>query len=237
MSTLSGTQLRNVTPTSFEALITLADPGAYSLQVINPDGQESNRFAFSALASGPQINSISPSSPFAIAGNQSVTVFGSGFVSGLTVTVTFPSGGSSILSGAQIVGVGPNSFQMLVDFSGIPGQYSIRVTNPNGQSSSSFTFSVARSSPSIAGITPASPPAVVGDQQVAVSGSGFQAGLSVLVRFPSGGSSILSGSQVLFANASSFVMLINFSGIPGTYSIQVFNPDGVSSNTFSFAVR
>jgi pimeloyl-ACP methyl ester carboxylesterase len=237
VSTLSGSQIRNVTPASFEALITLADPGAYSLQVIDPDGQESNRFAFSAVPAGPQVTGISPSAPFATAGNQPVTVFGSGFASGLNVTVTFPGGGSSILSGAQIVGVGQNSFQMLVDFSGIPGQYSIRVTNPNGQSSNSFTFTVVRSSPAIAGITPASPPATAGDQQVAVSGSGFQPGLSVLVRFPSGGSSILSGSQILFASQSSFVMLINFSGIPGTYSIQVFNPDGVSSNTLSFTVR
>src|SRR5579883_1451760 len=53
-------------------------------------------------ASTPSISSISPSSPTASGSNQNITVFGSGFQAGLTVTVTFPSGGSATLSGTQI---------------------------------------------------------------------------------------------------------------------------------------
>ena len=56
------------------------------------------------------------------------------------------------------------------------------------------------------------------------------------VGFPGGGGSTLSGTQIQSVAANSFVMVINFNGNPGSYSIRVNNPDGGQSNTYSFSV-
>jgi uncharacterized protein (TIGR03437 family) len=93
-------------------------------------------------APAPTINSISPGTPTASGSNQAVTVFGSQFQSGLTVTVFFPNGsGPTTLSGTQIQGVAATSFQMIITLS-LPGTFAIRVNNPDGGQSSTFNFNV-----------------------------------------------------------------------------------------------
>src|SRR5262249_54063638 len=118
-ATLSGTQIQNVTATSFTMLATLNGAGTWGMRVNNPDGQQSSVFNFTVAPPqviGPTITSISPSSPAATGiGDQAVSVFGSNFQSGLTATVTWPSG-SATLTGAQIQNVTSTSFQALIDF-------------------------------------------------------------------------------------------------------------------------
>jgi hypothetical protein len=86
------------------------------------------------------INFITPSTPSRAAGNQNVRVYGSGFQSGLTVTVYFPGGGSQPLSGKQIQNVSSTSFMMVINFNNNAGLYSIRVNNPAGAASTIFSF-------------------------------------------------------------------------------------------------
>src|SRR5260370_35095742 len=108
------------------------NPGSYTIQVNNPDGGHSNTFGFNASAqiSTPSISSISPSNPTASSGNQNVTVYGSQFQSGLTVTVGFSGGGSATLSGSQIQSVTAGSFVMVINFNGNPGSYTIQEIGP-----------------------------------------------------------------------------------------------------------
>jgi hypothetical protein len=235
-STLSGSQIQNVTPTSFRMVVTLNGVGQYGIRVNNPDGGQSNVFQFQVVSCTPQISSISPASPVASCSNQNVQVFGSCFQSGLTVTVTFPNGGSTTLSGSQIQNVTSTFFTMVVTLNGA-GTWCIRVNNPGGQQSSQFCFTVQPVSPQITSISPSSPPATVGNQNVDVFGSNFQSGLTVTVFFPGGGSGTLSGSQILNVTCTSFRMVINFNGNPGNYGIRVNNPDGRQSNTFTFNVH
>jgi len=93
-------------------------------------------------SAAPQISWISPSTPPRAAGNQNVWVYGSGFQSGLTVTVGFPGGGSGTLSGTQIQNVSDGSFMMVINFNNNPGSYWIRVNNPGGATSNTFYFNV-----------------------------------------------------------------------------------------------
>ena len=89
--------------------------------------------------------------------NQTVTVNGSGFQSGLTVTVFFPNNnGSTMLNGTQIQSVSATSFQMIVTLSGA-GTWGIRVNNPDSQQSNTFNFSVGASSSETCAVSP--PPA------------------------------------------------------------------------------
>ena len=240
ISTLSGSQIQGVTANSFTMVVNFnRNAGSYGIEVINPGNKRSSPFVFTVRTqqSAPSVSGISPPSPAATAGNQNVSVSGSNFQSGLTVTVGFPSGGSSTLSGSQIQGVSANSFTMVINFNNNPGTYTIRVNNPDGAQSNVYSFSVGAgvSTPQISGVQ-SGLQATAGNQNVSVSGSQFQSGLTVTVGFPSGGNSTLSGSQIQGVSANSFTMVINFNNNPGTYTIRVNNPDGGQSNVYSFSV-
>src|ERR1017187_8810119 len=86
------------------------------------------------------ITSISPATP-GVGVNQVVTVNGTGFQTGLTVTLVPPVSGSSTIPGSQIQSVTPTSFQMTVTFSAM-GTYTIRVNNPDLGESNVFAFTV-----------------------------------------------------------------------------------------------
>ena len=113
----------------------------WSVEVLN-GSQSSGEFTFQVVApAAPSISSISPTSPLRSSSDQNVTVFGSNFQSGLTVFITFPSGGSTTLSGSQIQNVTSTSFVMVATLSST-GSWSIRVNNPDGRQSSTFSFTV-----------------------------------------------------------------------------------------------
>jgi hypothetical protein len=190
----------------------------YQLQASNSAGTVNGAVlnfdttAVTPTKSTPSISSINPSNPTATVGNQNVTVNGSQFQNGLTVTVGFPGGGSAILSGSQIQGVNSSSFAMVINFNSNPGTYSIRVNNPDGGISAAFSFSVhsVTSTPVISSISPSRPSSNAGNQLITVFGSGFQSGLTVTVGFPNGGTATLSGTQIQDVGSSSFLMDINF---------------------------
>jgi hypothetical protein len=235
-TTLSGTQIQSVTSTSFHLLVTLGIAGSYTLRINNPDGLQSNSFTFVAVP--PQtitITSVNPAAPVRKDIDQTITVFGSGFQPGLTVTATIPgSSAQVILSGTKIQNVTPTSFQLIIALN-VLGTYVIQIKNTDGSQSSPFQFQVVvPSAPQIASINPAVPTANASNQIVTVNGSGFQAGLTVSVTFP-GGSSALSGTQIQNITATSFQMII-LVGTTGNYTIRVNNPDGSISNVFSFSV-
>lgn len=188
------------------------------------------------VVSVPTISSISPDKPFATIGNQQVTVNGKNFETGLNVIVRYP-GGSAILSGAQIQNVTPESFVMLIDFSGVAATYTIRVKTRTGALSNEFPFSTdVPPSPQVTSISPGIPQASVGDQLVRVAGTNFRAGLTVTAGFPGGGFAVLSGPQILDVTPTDFAMLINFNGAAGPWTIRVNNPEGRKSPTFLFQV-
>src|SRR5258707_8164614 len=83
---------------------TLGTAGTYTIKVNNPDGGQSNTFSYNGSAhhSTPVTTITSIPTSTSNNSNQTVSVFGSQFQSGLTVTVCFPGGGGTTLSGSQI---------------------------------------------------------------------------------------------------------------------------------------
>ncbi len=76
-------------------------------------------------------------------------------------------------------------------------------------------------------------PATVNTQNVQVSGSGFQAGLTVDVFNASGQIGTLSGSQqISYVSAGAFTMMTNLFSAAGSYGIEVVNPDGGRSSRY-----
>lgn len=183
----------------------------------------------------PAIDSIVPSQPVDIIGDQPIEVRGRYFQDGLKVKVGFPNGGTGELSGAQIRKSEGNStsLDVLIDLNGNPGTYSFRVLNPDGQVSPQFTFEARHETqrPLISWISPADPKTSGGEQPVAIYGHNFQNGLRVEVIQPNGETSELRDRQITNRTANSFQGLFFFY-VPGKHSIRVINPNGGKSEYF-----
>jgi pimeloyl-ACP methyl ester carboxylesterase len=218
--------------------VTINTPGSFTVQVQNGSGTTLSNGATLTVQGAtlpPNISSISPVTPQTSPTDQNVTVLGANFQPGLTVSVTFPNGGTALLSGTQIQSVTSTSFVMRI-LLGAAGTWNIRVNNPDGGQSSAFNFAVQSvvQSPIVFSLNPATPFVNANDQDVFVSGANFQPNLNVSVNFP-GGNSTLSGTQIQNVTSSSFMMRITL-GTAGNWSIRVNNPDGGQSSLFAFSV-
>src|SRR5262249_55077417 len=114
----------------------------------------------SPSGASPQVTSISPAQLVREDAPQAITISGRNFISGLTVELTDPMGGSRTIERDDIQALQSTSFQMIATFS-LTGAYSIRIRNPSGDQSGPFTFSVQSQGranpPHIPSIIPTSP--------------------------------------------------------------------------------
>jgi hypothetical protein len=95
----------------------------------------------------PTISSVSPNPVTGSTSAQTVTINGTNFVNKPTVFVTW-SGGSSTLSSGQVTFLSSTQLQMSINVQNDPDTWTVRVTNPNGQASNTFGFTVVASTTS-----------------------------------------------------------------------------------------
>ncbi|MEP7340922.1 MAG: transcriptional regulator [Acidobacteriota bacterium] len=180
----------------------------------------------------PQIDSIQPAAPLAWIGDKSIRVSGSGFRPGLSVTMVFPGGGSTSLSGTQVLNVTLEGFTLIADFNNNPGQYRIRVDSPEGLHSDWLTFDVLPISllPEIVEVKPGG--IVNGMQRVTANGHNFLQSVSAVLIYPDGQIEYLQAMRI---TASSFYLLFDPRGQSGPFKLQAQN-SGKGSNLVSFSI-
>jgi uncharacterized protein (TIGR03437 family) len=134
-SYVNGNQLTAAVPASL-----IAAPGSASVTVVNPGGSGSNTATFTINAGGPtppSISGLSPSSATAGGSAFTLTVNGSGFLSGAAVEWN----GSALVTGYS------NANQLTAAVSAsliaVPGSASVTVVNPGGLASNTATFTIA----------------------------------------------------------------------------------------------
>jgi uncharacterized repeat protein (TIGR01451 family) len=130
-----GTSVVVVSATSITVVTPTMTAGPVNIVVINPDGQTATStggFTAAVVAPPPTITSINPNSGPA-AGGTSVTITGTNFKSGATVTFGGKPGTSVVVvSATRITAVTPTM---------TAGPVNVVVTNPDGQSANvGFTF-------------------------------------------------------------------------------------------------
>jgi hypothetical protein len=231
---VSGDRIQNVSSTRFELSVTLRDAGVYTLRVTNPDGGQSDAFAFAALVPVVSILSVSPADPVPSEIDQRIVVTGAHFQPGLIVTIGLPGGGTSTLSGNRIQNVSPSRFEMLVTL-GQEGTYRVSVINPDGRQSNVVTFTAVSGVANIFAISPPTPRASQTEQRITVFGTNFRTAMIVTLGLPGGGTFTRSGGQIQNFSSSRFEMLVTLRD-PGSYSLRITNPDGRLSNVFFFTV-
>jgi len=130
---IQGKAITNLTASSFQAPVMLANEGTYSLVVTNTDGGISPPFAVAVKAQppapGPVIEKITPAEPTKRQDAQPLLVEGQRFSAGLRAVMTDPMGAD--VTEIQVGKVTPNSFELTARLEH-SGEYTLVVTNPSG---------------------------------------------------------------------------------------------------------
>lgn len=237
-STLSAARVSQVGPNSFQFQARFPSAGAWRFTVTNPDGAVSDPFTLDVTdRPQPVITAVNPASPLIGTKEQTLTVQGSGFRTGLSVYVSLPGGGNDFVNDIRVSNLTATQFDisLILDHT---GRYTLWVTDPDGPQSHIFPFTVVRSQAPVAvtGVTPANLGVSADLQVLHVTGSGFQAGLAATLTNPSAGTTVLAGAgRIANVNATSFD-LYTLIPEPGTHSLKVTNSDGGQSAPFSFQV-
>ncbi len=169
-------------------------------------------------AAGPVVTGVAPTSG-STNGGTSITVTGTGFVSGAHVTV----GGTAATS----IAVGSATTLTFVSPPHAAGAVDVIVTNSDGQATTftnGFTYSAA-AAPTITSIAPASGTAN-GGTTVTIAGTNFVAGATVVI----GGS---KATVIAVASNAISAETTGHAGGAATVSVVVTNPDGLSPATLT----
>ena len=206
LSQTNGTGLTVVSlnSTTMVLTITAATAGSDAITMTNPDGGTTS---FSLTVDPPPVIASASPNPLLVNVAHTLTLTGTGFVSGLTVTA---ARGTFTLGTVTPTSITLTSFNVTTT-----GADLLTVTNPDGGIS---TYSVnITPPPTLTSITGA--PVVKGQAKtITLVGTGFQAGLSVTAS---------NGTWTVGTITATSIVLNNFSATAtGTDTINVTNPDG-----------
>ena len=241
IASYTGSQLSNVTTNTLSfAIDFLGGSGSYALEVVNPDGQKSPRFGFSAQPGDltPHVVAISPSNPLA-SSLQSIKITGNNFLDGLAIDMFRNGTALSHVSGSLVTVSSATSLTFSYDFNGQAGSYGIELASPDGHRSARFSFTVQATGiePLVSSVTPSAPVAFVIEQPLTIVGAGFQSGASVDFFREGVPFATVSGTKVSSLSDGSLVALVDFKGSGGAYGLEVVNPGNVRSRRFEFTVQ
>ncbi|MHC5019417.1 MAG: IPT/TIG domain-containing protein [Planctomycetota bacterium] len=219
---VAATSVTVVNSTTITCWTPAGSAGAAAVVVTNLDAQNAQLATGYTFTGGPQISAINPNSGAATA-NTTITITGTNFASGVTVTVGGTLATSVVLTGTtQIVCNTPT---------GAVGPAAVVVTNPSGPNTTAPAgFTYTGPAPTFSSVNPSSGPAA-GGTLITITGTNFVAGATVAV----GGA---AATSVGFVNGTTLTA-VTPAGTAGSAAILVTNPDANSVNqaaAFTFTV-
>ncbi len=173
----------------------------------------------------PTITSLSPSTVNVGTGAFTMTVNGSGFVSGATVNIN-----GSVFAANSIAG---NQLTVSVPATSIAstGTFPVSVSNSgSGTSNTMYLTVAANGAPAISSISPMGEPTGTGMTTVTVNGNGFTSASTVTFNGSTIPSTYVSGNQLQVALPSSAM------STAGTYNLSVTTPGVGTSGTVPYTV-
>ncbi len=232
----SSTSLTAVSPEVIEGttyFVTVTTPTGTSAYTYNGTGQI---FTYSLIA--PTVTGISPTSGLS-AGGTSISITGTGFVTGATVSFVEESGGSlaspNVILGATSVSVVSDSAMTAVSPAIIAGStYYVTVRTPTGTSSygpAVFTYSTLV--PVVSSISVTAGPSA-GGTSLTITGTGFYTGATVTFVEESGGSAVsptvsVPATGVVLNGATTITAVSPAVTVGSTYFVTVTTTGGTSS--------
>ena len=242
MSYTGGTVVNPViTSSSATQIVASVNVGAaarsWTVQVVNPGGAASNAatLTVTAPAAPPAITSLSPNPMTGSASPQTLTINGSGFAAGLTVTLS-TGASSTAYQGSYVTSISATQIQVPVIVGTTARSWTVQVSNPGGATSNVATLTVtAPAAPAIASLSPNPMTGSTANQTLTINGTGFQAGLSVTLSPGTSPNTYLS-SAIASVTATQIQLSVNVGTAARSWTVQVTNPGGVSSNVATLTV-
>ncbi|HEY9227029.1 MAG TPA: hypothetical protein VIP11_10305 [Gemmatimonadaceae bacterium] len=209
--------------------------GDWTVELINADGRSSGEFTFTVTTPSPiVIASVTPNPIVPSNNQQTLTVTGSGFASGMRVDLIPPTG--ALQSGVAIGGT-PTSFAF-PGFFKTTGTWGLRLKNANGVTSAVFPFVVRYPTPVIRSVGPNPAYAVGVPQYFSIGGDFFDPMSTVTLRNLTTGQTLVNvpvePNQDLVSRSHQMTMSVTFSE-PATWTAQVINPGNDASTPFQFS--
>jgi hypothetical protein len=223
---IGGTAATGVTvvnPTTITATAPAHAAGAVSVTVTNPDAQSGTLASAFTYVAPPTVTSIAPTSG-PIAGGTSVTITGTNFVAGATVTIGgTPATGVTVVNVTTITATTPAHATGAVD---------VIVANADGQSGTltgGFTYAASGGpAPTISNVAPASGP-TTGGTALTITGTNFVAGATVTVGGTAATGIAVVNSTTIIATAPAHAA--------GAVGVTITNTDGQNAtlaNVFTY---
>ncbi len=227
----------------------VASIGTHALTINNPlpDGTQATLPGAVIVAAVPTVTGISDQT-IAEGTTQAITITGSNFVPGTTVSIA-PTGHGVYVTDVVIVSESQITAILHSDEGSETGTYSLVVDAPGTQSCSTFTFNNAITNvaaPHIIRIDPSTVGAGMQNVNVTITGSGFQPGAEVRLYHGGSGSGPESEGYVTFCDGGSMIYVRPGGGFidptrivvclnvyenapPMFIPVEVVNPDGGSA--------
>lgn len=196
--------------------------GAKDVVITDSEGNSDTLFSGFTYRTTPSVTGISPSEGSTLGGT-TVTISGTGFFSGATVTI-------NSVSCTSVNVTSSTSLTCLTGAQGAGGPYTVSVTNDDGQAGSggSFTYSLP---PTVTSVTP-NFGAIAGGTNITISGSNFAGPAGVSIN-----GILCSSVTVVDPNTITCLTGDNSASGIGTYDIVVTNSnlvEGTGSNAFTY---
>jgi hypothetical protein len=207
--------------------------GAIPVTVTNADGNISNSVSFNAL--GPQLSSIAPGRLVAGIPTAKVVIRGADFRVHSKVLIS-SAGSTAAASQIPVTFISNSQVSILIRGASAsvlsqPGTLNVQVVNPNsGTGNLSETLQLQVVPPNVSGLTIA--PAGDGFSTITISGQFFRP--KAQVQFLMGGQVVLQRSPDTINSKQMVLTLTNHKiDALGQFQVQVVNPGGIVSNSFS----
>jgi hypothetical protein len=208
----SATGVNVVSSTSITATSPAHSAGSVNVVVTNTDSQSDTLAGgYSYTNAAPQVNSVAPNSGPA-AGGTSVTITGTGFLSGATVSL----GGTA----ATNVNVVSSTSITATTAAHAAGAVSVVVTNSDTQSSTLSNAYTYNAGPTVTAINPSTGP-IGGGTGLTITGTNFVSGATVTFGGTPATAVTVAGSTSIAAAAPGHTA--------GAVDVVVANPDGQSA--------
>lgn len=216
----------SVSSTSITVTTSARPAGVVSVTVRNPDGQAftlSDAFTYVASAP-PVVATVVPATGFS-AGGTAITIIGSGFAPGASVTIGGMGAVSTVVNATTISAITPPR---------AVGAANVSVTNPDGQTgtlANGFTY-IPNPPPTVSGILPNRAP-TAGGTAVTIFGAVFTPGATVTIGgVPASNVTVVSPGRIT-ATTGAYATFI-------TNDVAVTNPTGQSGTlpgAFVYEIR
>ncbi len=211
VNVVSATEITAKTPSSA--------PGSHEVVVTDANGVSSGGPSYTFLAPPPPVvSAITPAEGSTVAGT-SVTITGSGFVSGAKVTIGGKATAVKVVSATEITAKTPSH---------AAGSEEVAVSDEDGVSSGgpSYKF-LAPPKPEVSAVTPAEG-STSGASAVTITGTGFLAGASVKIGGKASSVKVVSATEITAKTPSHAA---------GSEEVVVTDAGGVSSGGPAYAYR